>query len=44
MDTVPAEDLTGKARLRRAALHLFAKDGFDAVTIRAGRVCRWADC
>ncbi|TDD69185.1 TetR/AcrR family transcriptional regulator [Actinomadura darangshiensis] len=35
MEAVAAEDLTGKARLRRAALHLFARDGFDAVTIRA---------
>ncbi|MEU8798373.1 helix-turn-helix domain-containing protein [Spirillospora sp. NPDC048819] len=35
MGVVPAGDLTGKARLRRAALHLFARDGFDAVSIRA---------
>ncbi|TDC77003.1 TetR/AcrR family transcriptional regulator [Actinomadura sp. 7K507] len=35
MSAVSAEDLTGKARLRRAALHLFAQDGFDAVSIRA---------
>ncbi|GAA2119461.1 TetR/AcrR family transcriptional regulator [Actinomadura napierensis] len=35
MCAVAAGDLTGKARLRQAALRLFARDGFDAVSIRA---------
>lgn len=35
MRAVAAEDLTARARLRQAALRLFAKDGFEATSVRA---------
>lgn len=35
MDAVASTDLTGRARLRRAALELFAEQGFKATSTRA---------
>lgn len=35
MDNVAHEDLTGRARLRRCALELFAERGFEATSTRA---------
>ncbi|MEU9205109.1 helix-turn-helix domain-containing protein [Streptomyces sp. NPDC048332] len=35
MDNVTPEDLTGRARLRRCALELFAERGFEATSTRA---------
>ncbi|RIV37430.1 TetR/AcrR family transcriptional regulator [Micromonospora radicis] len=35
MRAMPASDLTGRARLREAALRLFAERGFEATSVRA---------